>query len=61
MFQKTTTGLQGMAATKEVQDALRGMGYQPPSAMSPAQMDQLIRSDTDAWGAVIRKAGIKAD
>ena len=29
--------------------------------MSPAQMDALIRAGVDAWGLVIRKAGIKGD
>ena len=61
VLQKIHADLANVAATKELQDSLRSMGYQPPSAMSPAQMDQLIRSDTEAWGAVIRKAGIKAD
>ena len=61
VLQKINADLASIATTKEVQDSLRSMGYQPPFAMSPVQMDQLIRSDTDAWGAVIRKAGIKAD
>ena len=58
---KINADLAKIAATSDVQDTLRTLGYQPSAAMSTAQLDTLIRSDTDAWGSVIRNAGIKAD
>jgi tripartite-type tricarboxylate transporter receptor subunit TctC len=61
VLQKINADLVKVAASSEVQAALKNGGYQPPTAMSVAQMDALIRSDSDAWGAVIRKAGIKAE
>lgn len=61
VLQRINADLVKIAASSEVQAALRGGGYQPPTAMSVAQMDALVRSDTEAWGAVIRKAGIKAE
>lgn len=61
VLQKINTDLMRIAASSEVQIALRNGGYQTPTAMSIAQMDALVRGDTEAWGAVIRKAGIKAE
>ena len=61
VIQKINADLARIAASGEVQAALRSGGYQPPSAMSVAQMDALVRGDTEAWGGVIRKAGIKAE
>lgn len=61
VLQKINTDMAKVAASSDLQEALRAGGYQPPAPMSPAQMDSLIRVDTEAWGAVIRKAGIKAD
>lgn len=61
VLQKINGDLLKIAASAEVQAALRAGGYQPPSAMSVAQVDTLVRGDTEAWGAIIRKAGIKAE
>ena len=61
VLQKINADLVRIAASSEVQAALRSGGYQPPAAMSIAQMDALVRGDTEAWGNVIRKAGIKAE
>lgn len=58
---KINANLVKLPGAAEMQEALRALGYQPPYAMSPAQMDALIRADVDAWGLVIRKAGIKGD
>lgn len=61
VLEKINADVAKLAATSEVQTALKTLGYQPSATMSVAQMDALIRSDTDAWGAVIRNAGIKAE
>lgn len=61
VLQKINADLTTIAASSEVQAALRNGGYQPPTAMSVAQMDALIKQDAEAWGAVIRKAGIKTE
>lgn len=61
VLQKINADLVKIAASSEVQTALRSGGYQTPSAMSLTQMDALVRGDTEAWGGVIRKAGIKAE
>lgn len=61
VLQKINADLVKVAASSDVQAALRNGGYQPPTAMSVAQMDTLVRGDTEAWGVVIRKAGIKAE
>jgi tripartite-type tricarboxylate transporter receptor subunit TctC len=50
-----------LAASSEVQAALKAQGVQPSNTMSLQQLDALMRSDTEAWGGVIRKAGIKAE
>ena len=61
ILQKINADLVKIAAAVDVQAALRSGGYQPSTAMTIAQVDALVRSDTEAWGAVIRKAGIKAE
>lgn len=61
VLQKINADLSKVGESSDVQAGLRNGGYQPPAPMSLAQMDALIRVDTEAWGAVIRKAGIKAD
>lgn len=61
VLQKINADLSRIASTIEVQSALKSGGYQTPTAMTVAQMDALVRGDTEAWGGVIRKAGIKAD
>jgi tripartite-type tricarboxylate transporter receptor subunit TctC len=61
VLQKINADLAKIAGSGEVQEALRNGGYQPPAPMSLAQMDALIRIDTESWGSVIRKAGIKAE
>jgi tripartite-type tricarboxylate transporter receptor subunit TctC len=58
---KINADIAKLAATAEVQTALKTMGYQPSATMSVAQLDALIKSDTDAWGNVIRTAKIKAE
>ncbi len=61
VLQKINADLSTVAASSDVQAGLRNGGYQPPTGMSLAQMDTLIGLDTEAWGTVIRKAGIKAN
>ncbi|MFM7013215.1 MAG: Bug family tripartite tricarboxylate transporter substrate binding protein [Betaproteobacteria bacterium] len=61
VLQKINADLVKVAGTGEVQAALRAGGYQPPSALTVTQADSLVRLDTEAWGSVIRKAGIKAE
>lgn len=61
VLEKIRADIATIAATRDVQNALRDLGNKPPQALSAAQMDELIRSDTEGWGAVIRKAGIKAE
>ena len=50
VLQKINVDLVKIAASSEVQTALRSGGYQTPTAMSIAQMDALVRGDTEAWG-----------
>jgi tripartite-type tricarboxylate transporter receptor subunit TctC len=44
----------------EVRERLAGMGADP-SGESPAQLAARIKEESERWGAVVRKAGIKAD
>lgn len=61
VLQKINADLAKLAESSDLQQALRSGGYVPPSAISLIQMDALIRSDTESWGSVISKAGIKPD
>lgn len=61
VLEKINGDIARLAATNEVQTTLKNLGYQPSATMSVAQLDALMRADTDAWGGVIRKAGIKAE
>jgi tripartite-type tricarboxylate transporter receptor subunit TctC len=44
----------------DVREKLAGMGAEP-SGESPADLAARIKKEYDAWGEVVRKAGIKAD
>lgn len=48
-------------AMPDVQEKLEKLGGQAAAPMTVAQIDALIRSDFDKWGAVARKAGIKPE
>ena len=45
---------------KSVQEAIRNIGYEP-SANTPAQFADVIRSDLEKWRKVVREANIKTD
>lgn len=46
--------------TPEVRERFARLGAEP-SLMTPAQMDAMLREDFEAYGKLIRAAGIKAD
>jgi len=48
-------------ALPEVQERLEQLGGQAAKPMAVAEIDALIRSDFDRWGAVVRKANIKPE
>jgi len=48
-------------AMPDVQEKLEKLGGQAAQPMTVAEIDALIRSDFDKWGAVARKAGIKPE
>jgi tripartite-type tricarboxylate transporter receptor subunit TctC len=45
---------------KSVQDAIRGIGYEP-SPGTPEQFAATIRNDLEKWRRVVREANIKAE
>lgn len=52
--------LQAVMNMPEVQRKLAALGYEA-DGMGPVQFDQLIRQENVKWGAIIRRANIKAD
>lgn len=57
---KYNSALRSIVAEPEMRTQLANQGL-VPSAGTPEQFAQLVRSDYDKWGRVIRDAGIKAD
>ncbi len=58
---KINADINKVLAMPEVQEKLEKLGGQAAQPMSVEEIDALIRSDYDKWGAVVKKAGIKAE
>lgn len=57
---KVNAALNTALEDKGVQEAIRGLGYEP-APTSPAQFAAVIRNDLEKWRKVVREANIKAE
>ena len=57
---RLTDALKQVLDIDEVRKAAANTGIEP-RYMTPAQLDQVVRTDLEYWSKVIREAGIKAD
>jgi tripartite-type tricarboxylate transporter receptor subunit TctC len=57
---KLADGLHEMLRTKEIRRGLERLGYEAMTD-TPAQFDALIRSETEKYGTLIRRAGIRGE
>lgn len=57
---KVSQALQTALADKSVQDAIRGIGYEPVPG-SPNDFARIIRNDLDKWRRVVAEAKIKVE
>ena len=48
-------------ADSSIQQRLRQLGYEPGAGEDPKRVAEFVHAEAEKWGALIRRAGIKAD
>jgi tripartite-type tricarboxylate transporter receptor subunit TctC len=58
---KLNAEIAAVLADANIQQRLRQLGYEPGTGEDPSRVAAFVRAESDKWGQLIRRAGIKAD
>jgi tripartite-type tricarboxylate transporter receptor subunit TctC len=58
---KLNSGIAAVLADAEVQQRLRQLGYEPGAGENPKRVAEFVQAESEKWGGLIRRAGIKAE
>lgn len=60
LAQRVSSDIAAALADAAVRERFKGIGVDPVPS-SPAQLAELIRSDTKVYGEIVKRAGVKAE
>jgi tripartite-type tricarboxylate transporter receptor subunit TctC len=58
---KLNSEIAAVLADAEVQQRLRQLGYEPGAGENPKRVAEFVQGESQKWGELIRRAGIKAE